>query len=370
MENNTHPDIDYSNKAILAPMVRIGTLPMRLLALEYGADLVWSEELVDKRIIGSERRYNPATGAIEYWKGKSLTFSTTEAEKGKVILQLGTADADLALKAALTLKQDVAAVDVNCGCPKKFSVQGGMGAALLSNPDNLKRILTNLVQKAGMPVTCKIRLLDTIEKTKELVKMIVQTGVKALTVHCRRKEQRSTEKANWEALREIVDVVKSIADIPVIVNGDVFQYSDIQKAKEVTHADSVMIARGAQWNASAFRKEGLLPFQTVVKEYLKKAVQLDNLYQNTKYVILSMNTEDTKHTKSQLYSNIQQAKTMRALCELFNLADFYDETVAKQKAKLVDNDKQQITEDGKRNREESEVVTTEEATVKKLKADE
>ena len=35
--------MNYSNKNILAPMVRIGTLPTRLLALDYGADLVYSE---------------------------------------------------------------------------------------------------------------------------------------------------------------------------------------------------------------------------------------------------------------------------------------------------------------------------------------
>jgi tRNA-dihydrouridine synthase len=29
--------LDYSGKIILAPMVRIGTLPTRLLALKYGA---------------------------------------------------------------------------------------------------------------------------------------------------------------------------------------------------------------------------------------------------------------------------------------------------------------------------------------------
>ena len=29
---------------------------------------------------------------------------------------------------------DVAAIDVNMGCPKSFSVSGGMGAALLSKP--------------------------------------------------------------------------------------------------------------------------------------------------------------------------------------------------------------------------------------------
>ena len=36
-------NMDYSNKLILAPMVRIGTLPTRLLALKYGADIVYSE---------------------------------------------------------------------------------------------------------------------------------------------------------------------------------------------------------------------------------------------------------------------------------------------------------------------------------------
>ncbi|KAL7316033.1 tRNA-dihydrouridine synthase 2 [Mucor circinelloides] len=363
----THPDIDYANKAVLAPMVRIGTLPMRLVALDYGADLVWSEELVDKRIIGSVRSYNPATGTINYTKGKSLTFSTHPAEKGKVILQLGTADADLALKAALTLKEDVAAVDVNCGCPKKFSVQGGMGAALLSNPDRLREILTKLVQHSGMPVTCKIRLLDTKEKTLDLVRMIASTGVKALTVHCRTKEQRSTEKPNWEALKDIVQVVKSITDIPVIVNGDVFQWSDVEKAKQITNADSVMIARGAQWNPSAFRKEGLLPFETVVRTYIKKAIDMDNLFQNTKYVLLSMNTEDTSHTRSELYTNVQRSKSMLRICELFDLVDYYNDTVAKHK--LILDQAENTADDGKREREEAESAVSVEPVEKKQKTD-
>ncbi|KAI8997375.1 hypothetical protein BDB01DRAFT_846034 [Pilobolus umbonatus] len=323
---NTHPDINYTDKVVLAPMVRIGTLPMRLLALEYGADLVWSEELVDKRVIGSIRQYNKLTGTIDYVKGKSLTFSTHPSEKGKVILQLGTADADLALQAALTLKDDVAGVDLNCGCPKKFSIQGGMGAALLSDPDNLERILLKLVQYSGMPVSCKIRLLETQEDTIRLVKRIVATGVKALTVHCRTRDQRSTEKANWEALTEIVRVVKSISNIPVIVNGDVFEWKDIERVKKITNADSVMIARGAQLNASAFRKEGLLHFNEVVRAYIKKCIELQNLFQNTKYVILCMNTNDTSHSRSQLYANIQRTKSLKALCDLFDLADYYEKS--------------------------------------------
>lgn len=50
--------LDYRNKLILAPMVRVGTLPMRLLALEMGADIVYTEELIDLKLIKSIRRPN------------------------------------------------------------------------------------------------------------------------------------------------------------------------------------------------------------------------------------------------------------------------------------------------------------------------
>lgn len=55
---NTRKRLDYRNKVILAPMVRIGTLPMRLLALDYGADIVYTEELIDWKLLRSTRRVN------------------------------------------------------------------------------------------------------------------------------------------------------------------------------------------------------------------------------------------------------------------------------------------------------------------------
>lgn len=51
-------EIDYTNKNILAPMVRCGTLAFRLLALEYGADIVYSEEIIDYKMINTKRIVN------------------------------------------------------------------------------------------------------------------------------------------------------------------------------------------------------------------------------------------------------------------------------------------------------------------------
>jgi tRNA-dihydrouridine synthase 2 len=39
----------YGGKNILAPMVRVCTMPTRMLAAEYGADIVYSEEIIDRR---------------------------------------------------------------------------------------------------------------------------------------------------------------------------------------------------------------------------------------------------------------------------------------------------------------------------------
>lgn len=50
--------IDYRNKICLAPMVKIGTLATRLLALRYGADIVYSEEIIDFKFLRSYRYEN------------------------------------------------------------------------------------------------------------------------------------------------------------------------------------------------------------------------------------------------------------------------------------------------------------------------
>ena len=48
-----------------------------------------------------------------------------------------------------------------------------MGSALLSKPETIKDILTTLVRNLpGVPITCKIRLLDTPHETLQLARMI------------------------------------------------------------------------------------------------------------------------------------------------------------------------------------------------------
>jgi tRNA-dihydrouridine synthase len=48
-------------------------------------------------------------------------------------------DAVTALKAAEVVCNDVAAIDINMGCPKHFSTSGGMGSKLLKEPEKVPR---------------------------------------------------------------------------------------------------------------------------------------------------------------------------------------------------------------------------------------
>ncbi|KAL2904100.1 tRNA-dihydrouridine(20) synthase [NAD(P)+]-like, partial [Bienertia sinuspersici] len=179
---------------------------------------------------------------------------------------------------------DVAAVDINMGCPRSFSISGGMGSALLSKPETIHDILTMLKRNLSIPVTCKIRLLRTSPDTVELARQIEKTGVSALAVHGRKVPDRPRDPAKWN---EIADVVAALS-IPVIANGDVFEYDDIQRIKTATGASSVMVARGALWNASVFSAQGKVPWEEVKEDYVRKSILWDNDVKSTKHTLKEM----------------------------------------------------------------------------------
>ena len=96
------------------------------------------------------------------------------------------------------------------GCPKEFSITGGMGAALLSKPDTVRDILTTLVKGLPhKPITCKIRLLPRFEDTLRLVETLVGAGCQLLTVHGRTKEmnKQAVRETDWDAIRRIREAV-------------------------------------------------------------------------------------------------------------------------------------------------------------------
>ncbi|CAE7190111.1 unnamed protein product [Rhizoctonia solani] len=323
--------VDYTNGVILAPMVRSGTLPTRLLSLKYGATLVWSPEIVDKAIIGSERIVDERTGVISYMKPNSNNpiFTTHPVERTHLIFQMGSSDPELAAQAAQVVLQDVAGIDLNCGCPKPFSIHAGMGAALLSTPDILCGILSKLraTLPPNVPVSAKIRLLADADATRALVSRIWREGgISALTVHCRTREMRPVTPAVTSRMREAVDQIAELEAgdesgrrVAVIYNGDCSGASAAQEIRDTTGATSVMMARAAETNPSCF--DASRPVRDaeleIIPEYLRLAKYLDNHFSNTKFCVQQFNSPNTpessqalpKAARKAFHQRISQAKS-------------------------------------------------------------
>jgi tRNA-dihydrouridine synthase 2 len=93
----------FKNGFLLAPMVRLGTTPFRLLALRHGADVVFTEEIISFKLANCDRVENKKLDTIDYVlrKDNSVVLRIAPEEKGKLILQIGANNPEVALKAAL-----------------------------------------------------------------------------------------------------------------------------------------------------------------------------------------------------------------------------------------------------------------------------
>lgn len=185
----------------------------------------------------------------------TVSFRTCGLEKSRLVLQMGTCEAERALAVGKKIQQDISGLDINMGCPKEFSIKGGMGVALLGQPDKACHILKTLVDNLEIPITCKIRILPDLQDTIELVKRLASTGISAIGIHARTRDERPRRNPHPEVIKEVAKHI----DIPVICNGgsrDIEKYSDILKFRDLCGASSIMIARAAQMNVSIFRKEG------------------------------------------------------------------------------------------------------------------
>lgn len=94
-----------------------------------------------------------------------------------------------------------------------------------------------------LPVTVKVRLgWDNSDRQFEIADAVQQAGASELAVHGRTKEQGyKAEHINWQAIGEI----RQRLTIPVIANGEIWDWQSAQDCMAISGCDAVMIGRGA-----------------------------------------------------------------------------------------------------------------------------
>jgi tRNA-dihydrouridine synthase 2 len=283
-----------------------------------------------------------------------------KVEGNKLIYQIGTGESNLALPAALMIQNDVDGLDINMGCPKKFSVSGGMGAALLEDLPRACDIISTLRRNISIPVSCKIRLLKDDRSTVDFVTALVKAGANAVAIHGREPGDESQKSAKMDRLVNVVKLLKTssslVEGVPIIINGDLYTRNEMVNRKKETGADAVMLARPALYNTSIFIKpprvttasstcgeeeavetrygfdsELLLSKTRVVQDYLGYALKYHGHVKNIKYVVCEMMTNRRTPTSlthcmpmhfdgGQTISHVCACKSMESLCKLWDVS--------------------------------------------------
>jgi nifR3 family TIM-barrel protein len=254
-------DIPIYGDALLAPMDGYSDWPFRSLCRELGSAMSYTEFVKVEKILSKSKQ--PA---------KKLYF---EAVERPVTFQLYGDNPDTILEAALRVQEwgpDI--IDINMGCPAKSISDRGAGVGMMKSPLKIAETFKKLTSALKVPVTGKIRLGWEKDKNYKLIARIVEeNGGSLIAVHGRTKEQRYSGLADWDAIAEVKAAVK----IPVIGNGDVKRVEDIQRMKQHTGCDAVMIGRGAlanPWIFSGLDREQVTPEQVraTVHKHLEKSI--------------------------------------------------------------------------------------------------
>lgn len=226
-------------RVLLAPMAGVTDKPFRLLCKRLGAGLAVSEM---------------TTSDPRFWSTqKSLRRMDHMDEPDPVSVQIaGTIPAVMAAAAKYNVDHGAQLIDINMGCPAKKVCSAWAGSALMRDEMLVARILEAVVRAVDVPVTLKIRTgWDADHRNAPRIARIAQeSGIAALTVHGRTRDQQYTGSAEHDTTAAI----KAQLSIPVIANGDIDSPHKAAFVLRRTGCDAVMIGRAAQGRPWIFRE--------------------------------------------------------------------------------------------------------------------
>ena len=215
--------------AFLAPMSGVSDLSLRKAAYQFGATLVVSE-MVD---------------SASYMLGDigSRIKADGDGLDCHVVQIAGCTPDGLAEAAKSAEGQGAHAIDINMGCPAKKVVGGLAGSALMRDLTVATDLIRATLAAVSVPVTLKMRLGwdDATRNAAELARRAEAEGVSLITVHGRTRCQMYRGRADWPAIRVVVESV----GIPVVANGDCASIGDARAMIEQSGAAAVMIGRAA-----------------------------------------------------------------------------------------------------------------------------
>ena len=225
---------------VLAPMEDVSDAAFRRACRSVGAELCVTEFVHVDQVIADSRIAR-----------RKLALA---ADDRPTAIQIYGADPQRLLAAAqIAERAGPAFVDLNCGCWVPSIAKAGAGAGWLRAPAAMIAMAGAIVRAISLPVTVKTRIgwgPESEMPIVDLARRLEDTGIAAITIHCRTALAGHTGPAEWSWARRAREAV----GIPVVVNGDVRTADDVVRALAETGCSAAMIGRGAIDHPWVFRE--------------------------------------------------------------------------------------------------------------------
>lgn len=231
----------------LAPMEDITDPSFRIVCKMNGADVMYTEFISSDGLIRDGQK-----------SVKKLDIYDFERPIG---IQLYGHLTEAMVEAALIAEQaKPELIDINFGCPVKKIANRGAGAGMLRNIPLMVSMTEAIVNAVKLPVTVKTRLGwdDDSKEIVEVAERLQDTGIKALTIHGRTRNQMYKGCADWTLIGDVKNNPRM--KIPIIGNGDIDGPVRAKEMFDKYGVDGIMIGRATVGRPWIFRD---------IKHYLK-----------------------------------------------------------------------------------------------------
>lgn len=247
----------FKSKFILSPMAGVNNIAFREMCCKYHDGINFTEMV--------------SSTALFFKSDKTEEIFEKGDEEKEVGVQIfGSNTKHLVYAAKIISELDyVSILDINMGCPASKIIKNGDGSALTLDLKKVDEVTYEVRKVVNKPFSVKIRIgyYEGVINCFDVIKILEKNGVDFITIHGRFAKQMYKGSSDWDVIKEARSMVK----IPIIANGDIFNYDDGFKILDHTGCEFGAVARGAQGRPWIFEDLNLyLEAKKENREYIPK----------------------------------------------------------------------------------------------------